>query len=46
MTGELLFDAKIQIRIPKEITIEQVSKDLEQLSNELIVDINLESEIK
>ncbi len=41
MTGELLFDATIEIRMPDDVAIDQVNNDLEQLSNELIVDINL-----
>jgi glycine cleavage system regulatory protein len=44
MSGETLFHAAAQLRIPKELPTEQLRSVLEGLANELMVDITLDEE--
>ncbi len=41
MSGEMLFKAAAQLRLPASCTISELRKDLEQVADNLIVDISL-----
>ncbi|MFK8020675.1 MAG: glycine cleavage system protein R [Pseudomonadales bacterium] len=41
MSGELLFDAQLQITVPAEINTEQFEEELEEIADELDLDIRL-----
>jgi glycine cleavage system regulatory protein len=43
MSGEMLFFAKARLAVPPELAIEQLTKILEPIGNELMVDITLVS---
>ena len=42
MSGEMLFKATAQLRVPSQVTIAELQDDLEQLAHDLMVDITLE----
>jgi glycine cleavage system regulatory protein len=42
MSGELLFLARARMLVPPEASIERLRRELEDLANELMVDINLQ----
>jgi glycine cleavage system regulatory protein len=42
MSGEMLFKARAQLRIPLDVAIRELQEDLEQLAHGLMVDITLE----
>ena len=44
MTGEKLFRATAQLRLPAGLTTQQLQHDLEQIASDLMVDIRLSSE--
>ena len=43
MSGEDLFLGTARIRVPKEVSLEALQLDLEELANELMVDLKLEN---
>jgi glycine cleavage system regulatory protein len=45
MSGELMFHASADLRIPVELNPEGLRKDLEALANELMVDVDLDEPI-
>ena len=42
MSGELLFKAAVQLRLPAEASIDELRDTLEALANDLMVDITLD----
>lgn len=42
MSGEMLFRATAQLRIPPEARLDELRRDLEEIANELTVDVRLE----
>ena len=42
MSGETLFNARAELRVPESATLEEVRATLERIGNELMVDVSLE----
>ncbi len=42
MSGEVLFKASARLKLPENLSLSEVDKQLESVSNELMVDINLD----
>ena len=44
MSGETLFNAEARLKVPEDLTLDDLQKDLEQIADDLIVDIHFNRE--